>query len=188
MQNDISETEINDVIENVRQGDLRSFELIVKHFQKYAMNVAYKILYNENDAKEVVQDGFVKIWKNIKNYDSNTKFSTWMFKIIVHLCFDKLKSRRRKNFLFRDVAEENFDLKSSVDIEKDLSNREMVELIKYISKGLSEKQKMVFILRDVEDLSINEVVKITMLSESSVKANLFFARQNIRKKLIEYLK
>lgn len=189
MQNiEISVDGLNDLIDKAKAGDVRSFELIVKSFQRFGMNVAFKILYNENDAREVIQDGFVKIWHHLHSYNSDVKFSTWMYKIIINLCFDKLKSKRRKRLLFRDVPEENMEFISGIDIEKELSDKQLVEIIKYLSKGLSEKQRVVFVLRDLEDMTINEVSEITGMPGSSVKTNLFLARQNIRKKLIGYLK
>ena len=72
--------------------------------------------------------------------------------------------------------------------ELELSNNELAERIKFISKGLPEKQKMIFVLRDLEDLSINEVVQITGMSESEVKTNLVFARRSIKEKLIRLMK
>jgi RNA polymerase sigma-70 factor (ECF subfamily) len=122
----------------------------------------------------------------MKNYDPKVKFTTWMYKIIVNLCYDKLKSEKRSKMLFENMSEEISELKSlsSTDLEKEFSNKETAMLIKYFSKELSEKQRIIFVLRDIEDFSINEVIEITGMSEASVKTNLFFARQNIRKKII----
>jgi RNA polymerase sigma-70 factor (ECF subfamily) len=75
------------------------------------------------------------------------------------------------------------DCIDSADMEQELMNKEIAVLIKSIADGLSEKQRMIFLLRDFQDLTIQEVVDITGMSESGIKTNLFFARQNIRKKL-----
>jgi RNA polymerase sigma-70 factor (ECF subfamily) len=71
----------------------------------------------------------------------------------------------------------------NIDLERDLTNKETAAVIKSLADGLSEKQRMIFLLRDLQDLTIQEVADITGMSESGIKANLFYARQNIKKKL-----
>jgi len=187
MQNNIPGERLNELIDKSKKGDVHAFEIIVRTYQRYAFAVAFRILCCEEDAKDIVQESFVRIWKHLESYDTNVKFTTWMYKIIVNLCYDKLKSERRKKKLFDNMTDEIQEIKSlsSVNLEKEFTNKETADLIKNFSKELSAKQKTVFVLRDMEDLSIQEVVEITGMSESSVKTNLFFARQNIRKKIIE---
>lgn len=187
MQNNIPCEQLNELIDKSKKGDVRAFEIIVKTYQRYAFAVSFRILCCEDDAKDVVQESFVRIWKHIKSYDSKVKFTTWMYKIIVHLCYDRLKSEKRRKKMFDSMTNESSEIKSlsQINLEREFSNKETADLIKSFSEELSEKQKMVFVLRDLEDLSIQEVIEITGMSESSVKTNLFFARQNIRKKIIE---
>lgn len=178
--------ELNKLIEKSRQGDVRAFEIIVRTYHKYGLAVSFRIMCNEDDAKDIVQEAFIRIWKNLGNYDSRSKFTTWMYKIIVNLCYDKLKSEKRSKRIFEKMSEEISELKSisSTDLEKEFSSRETADLIEYFSRELSEKQRIIFVLRDIEEFSINEAAEITGMSEASVKTNLFFARQNIRKKII----
>lgn len=190
MHNDISSERLNELIEKAKIGDTRAFEIIVRAFYRYGLAVSFKILCDENDAKDVVQEGFIRIWKHLKNYDSKVKFSTWMYKIIMNLCYDKLKLYKRNKQMFEKLTDVDFKMisVSLTDTEKEFSNKETANLIKYFSNELSMKQRIIFILRDIEGLTINEVVEITGMSEASIKTNLFFARQNIRKKLISYEK
>ena len=113
------------------------------------------------------------------------KFTTWMYKIVINLCYDKAKSNRRRTKVFARLNDNSFkdDCIGKNSIEHDLTNKETAALIKYIADGLSEKQKMIFLLRDLQDLTIEEVTDITGMSESAIKTNLFYARKNIRKKL-----
>jgi RNA polymerase sigma-70 factor (ECF subfamily) len=109
-----------------------------------------------------------------------------MYKIVVNLCYDKIKSNKRRTSLFSRLNDEfpTEDYIDHIDLEKELSNREAAALIQSLAGGLSEKQRMIFLLRDLQDLSIKEVSDITGSSESAVKTNLFYARQHIRKKLV----
>ncbi|MCX6169272.1 MAG: RNA polymerase sigma factor [Ignavibacteriales bacterium] len=185
MQVQISNDELIELIEKAKSGEVRAFEKIVVSYQRYCLAVSFRILCNEDDAKEIVQECFIRIWKHLKSYDSRSKFTTWMYKIIVNLCYDRLKSKRRYKWFEKsneDIFEPEFV--SSTDIEREFTNKETVMLIKYFSNQLSEKQRIIFVLRDIEELSIKEVAKVTGMAEASVKTNLFFARQNIRKKII----
>jgi RNA polymerase sigma-70 factor (ECF subfamily) len=108
-----------------------------------------------------------------------------MYKIVVNLCYDKAKSNKRRMNVFARWND-NFSKDGCIeisDIERGLTNKETAALIKRIADGLSEKQRMIFLLRDLQDLTIEEVGDITGMSESAIKTNLFYARQNIKKKL-----
>jgi len=186
MQNQITIDELNGLLEKAKKGDLRAFETIVRTYQRYGLVVSFRILGSEDDAKDVVQEGFIRIWRNLKNYDSRAKFTTWMYKIIINLCYDRLKSEKRRKAMFDNITDETNEISKlcSADVEKEFSKKETAAIIKYYSEGLPEKQRIVFALRDLEDLSVSEVVDITGMSEASVKTNLSIARKHIRTKII----
>lgn len=187
MQNNFSEEDVFELIEKAKLGNTRAFEMVVRTYQRYGFAVAFRILCNEEDAKDVVQECFIRIWKHRNEFDKKIKFTTWMYKIVVNLCFDKLKSQKRKRNIFENFDEDSVaNAPNGIDLEKELTNKEMAAMIKHFASGLSEKQKTVFILRDMEDLSIEEVSEIMNISSGSVKTNLFYARQSIRKKIIKW--
>lgn len=185
MPKGITEEELSQLIQKTIDGDRRSFEMIVRSFQRYTMTIAFRILCDENDARDVVQEGFIRVWRHIGNYNPAIKFSTWLYKIIVNLSIDRLKSRKNLSRFFFNSSEE-IEPVDFRDMEKDYSNRETAGLIKFFAGKLPEKQRVIFVLRDLEELSVSEVVEITGLSESSVKTNLFHARRSIREKIIGY--
>ena len=187
MRNQIHVEQLNELILKANNGDTKAFEVIVRNYNKFGYAVAFRILCNEEDAKDVVQECFIKIWKHLNEYDKKIKFTTWMYKIVVNLCFDKLKSQKRRRNIFKNLDEDSvINVPGGIDLEKELTNKELAAMIKHFASGLSEKQKTVFILRDMEDLSIEEVSEIMNISSGSVKTNLFYARQSIRKKIIEW--
>jgi RNA polymerase sigma-70 factor (ECF subfamily) len=110
-----------------------------------------------------------------------------MYKIVFNLCLDKMKTNKRRTNMFSrsntSLIENSAD---KFDLEHDYSGKEMAALIKSLANGLSDKQRMIFLLRDFQDLTTEEVIDITGMSESSIKTNLFYARQNIRRKLLRY--
>lgn len=180
----IIEEELLKLIREAQRGDLNAFETVLKNYQYYAYTVAFRVLTNDDDAKDVVQECFIRIWKNLGGYNAKVKFTTWMYKIVINLCYDKLR-RRKSEYERNEVLDEQF-IGSDDNPEQLLSNKEQAEIIKHISDGLPEKQRMVFVLRDLEELTTDEVSQIMEMSVESVKANLSIARKTIRAKLIKW--
>ena len=185
MQNTIPVEALIQLIEDAQKGDVMAFDKIVKYHQSYAYAIALRFLYDEDDAEDIVQESFIRIWNHLKDFDPEMKFTTWMYKIVVNLCYDKAKSNKRRTSVFarwnENLSKDNCI--ENIDLERDLTNKETAAVIKSLADGLSEKQRMIFLLRDLQDLTIQEVADITGMSESGIKANLFYARQNIKKKL-----
>ncbi|MDP2037765.1 MAG: RNA polymerase sigma factor [Ignavibacteria bacterium] len=180
----ISEQELLELIKNAVEGDLSAFETILKSHQYYAYTVAFRVLTNDDDAKDVVQECFVRIWKSLGSYNRKVKFTTWMYKIVINLCYDKLRRRKTENERRETISAE---IVSDIDSpEKLLTNKEQAEIIKHVSNSLPEKQRMVFVLRDLEELTTDEVSQIMNISIESVKTNLSLARKAIRTKLIKW--
>jgi RNA polymerase sigma-70 factor (ECF subfamily) len=180
----IAEEELLRLIKNAVEGDLSAFEAILKNHQYYAYTVAFRVLTNDDDAKDVVQESFVRIWKHLGSYNKKVKFTTWMYKIVINLCYDKLRARKMENER-RETIDDGFV--SGLDSpEKQLTNKEQAEIIKHVSNGLPEKQRMAFVLRDLEELTTDEVSQIMDISAESVKTNLSIARKTIRTKLIKW--
>ncbi len=85
------------IIEKVKNGNKEAFGILVEKHQQYAFTLAFRIVCNEDDARDVVQDSFVKMWKNIKLYNSKNKFTTWMYSIVTNTAIDMLRSIRKRN-------------------------------------------------------------------------------------------
>jgi RNA polymerase sigma-70 factor, ECF subfamily len=147
-----------------------------------------KFLCDEAEASDVVQDSFIRVWKNIDRYDPHQKFTTWLYKIVVNLCVDRFRSlkRSRSVFLSRDRDFVMEDLPDERDWESMRSYEQLAEIVRSLSGQLSRKQRLVFTLRDLQDLSVEEVAEITGLSAGSVKTNLHYARKSIRDVLVRH--
>jgi RNA polymerase sigma-70 factor, ECF subfamily len=176
----------DDVVSRPQCRDLDAFEQLVRKFQPYAYSLAMKFLLDEQEASDIVQESFIRVWKNIDRYDSNQKFTTWLYKIVTNLCVDRLRALQRHRGMFfsreRDPMME--DLPDERDWEAALSHEQLAAIIKTLSNRLTRTQKLVFTLRDLQDLNIEEVVGITGLSIGSIKTNLHYARKSIREALV----
>lgn len=172
----------DDVIASAQHGDPESFEQLVRMHQSYAFSLAMKFLCDEAEAADVVQESFLRVWKNIRRYDPGQKFTTWLYKIVANLCIDRLRALQRNRRIFLSGCQ-GLALESVPDErnwETLNSHQQLAEVVRMLSAQLSEKQRLVFTMRDLHDLSVDEVAEITGLSTGSVKTNLHYARRFIR--------
>lgn len=172
---------ILNIIEKASKGDKAAFGQLVSQHQQYAFNLAFRIVCNENDAMDIEQDCFIKIWKNMNKYNPKIKFTTWMYKIVTNAAIDFLRASKKMKL----VSLENLNLSQVNNDQPDvqMSNKELGQMIEVITNTLSEKQKMVFTLRDLQGLKSEEVCEISGFSATVVKSNLYHARKMVRKKL-----
>ncbi len=177
-----------DVVRLSQCRDLAVFEQLVRKYQPYAFSLAMKFLCDEAEASDVVQESFLRVWQHIDRYDPNRKFTTWLYKIVSNLCVDRFRSLRRSKsiFLSRDRNPVMEDLPDERDWETLRSHEQLAGIIRTLSSRLSRTQKLVFTLRDLQDLTVEEVVEITGLSVGSVKTNLHYARKAIRDMLVRH--
>lgn len=157
----------------------------MEEYQAYAFSVAFRAVCDEEDAKDIVQESFIRVWNNIHRYDESVKFTTWLYRIVTNLCIDLLRSGNRRRC--QPLEGMSAALLSCSDPESDperlYSNAELGAMIGTLMDDLPPKQRMIFLLRDLENLSIKEVCDILHLSEGSVKTNLVYARRYIRRRL-----
>ena len=174
----------SDIISQCQRGDKTAFRYVVQTYQQRVFSLALKMIASEEDAKDIVQETFIRVWQNITGYDDRRPFFTWLYTIASRLCLDHLKSSHIKMSVASD--EEVFRrYASDSNSQRMLENSEGVSIVKLLAEGLSEKQRLVFTLCQLERLTSQETEEITGMSPSQVKSNLYVARQIIRKKMKE---
>jgi RNA polymerase sigma-70 factor (ECF subfamily) len=159
-----------------------NFERLLRTHQPFALAVALRILRNRTGALEVVQDSFIRVWKNFERYDPQKPFTTWLYTIVVRCCYDRIKMERRRTALHRLMGGDTDDPEPQADGNPatEFESKEAAERIVSLARRLPPKQRMVFLLRDVEDCSMEKVAELVGISVNSVKVNLFYARRAIR--------
>ena len=171
-----------DILIRCRRGDRAAFRRVVETHQRMVFSLSLKMLCDEEEAKDIVQETFIRVWQSIGEYDPERPFATWLYTIATRLCLDRLKGMKRivplpdDDSVLRQFAE-------NTDSQRTLENSEWVAIVRRLTEGLSEKQRLVFTLCQLEGLSSQEVTQITGLDASQVKSNLYVARQTIRKQL-----
>ncbi len=176
----------HDLIQNAARGNTQAFRTLVEQHQAFVYAVAFRFVQDAHEAEDITQEVFVQLWKNLHRYRPEVKLTTWLYKIITNRCLDFLKSRhgqQRKNKV--DIEKGNFVNDHSTP-EKEFQKHELRMLIQQVAETLTPKQKAVFILRDLEGLSPEEVSETLSMSAGNVKSNLFYARKAITEKLKTY--
>ncbi len=171
-----------DIVVRCQQGEKAAFRGVVQTYQRMVFSLSLKLLCDEEEARDMVQETFIRVWQRMGEYDTQKNFTTWIYTIATRLCLDRLKRMQQvvsmpdDELVFRRYA-------SDTDTHRALENKEWVSIVRMLAEGLGEKQRMVFTLCHLEGLSSSEVEEITGLDAKQVKSNLYVARQTIRERL-----
>ena len=176
---------VNKLISRSKQDDLEAFRKLVEGHQSFVYSLSFRLLCNEDDARDAVQETLIRVWKNLARFNTDMRFSTWLYKIASNICYDRMKAlKRRNNLVSFDIENTSLlNCASLENIETTIINAELAEMIKFFTNDLAPKQKLVFTLHDLEGLQVDEIVVITGLSPGKIKSNLYCARQCLRGKL-----
>lgn len=175
------------MIQACKQGSHAAFRVLVDQHTDMAFRLALRILNEEEEAEDAVQEAFIAAWKNISRFKDSNSFSSWFYKIVVNKCYDVLKSGRKK-VLVRESNTFAETIDHAVNNPEDLLSRdETLNLIKQLSEKLSPRQKLAFVLIDLEGLSHDEAAKVSGMSKSTLKSNLNHARRTLGEKIKKHL-
>jgi RNA polymerase sigma-70 factor (ECF subfamily) len=167
-------------------GDTVSFRKLVEFHQPFAYAAAFRLLCNDYEAEEIVQEAFIRVWKHLKDFKMDMRFTTWLYKIVVNLSYDRIKANKAHHSSIHYDMESSVILNqsSSENIESSLINHDLAQIIRFLTGELTPKQKLIFTLTELEGLSVEEIITITGMSPGKIKSNLYCARQTIKNKLI----
>ncbi len=189
------------LVELAQKGDTRAFEQLIKRYEDKIFSLAYRILQNKEDAYDVLQETAISAFKNLHKFKFKSSFSTWIYKIALNFALmqkRKQKSLQKKAQMLEvendDRIPESLDmenLKEIVDWSENphisLENKETRDILAKTLDKLPDKYKTVFILKELEGRSIEEVSKILGLSVAAIKTRLHRSRMYLREMLDRYI-
>ena len=180
----MNEEEIQVLIDKSKKQDMTAFALLVTEYRQLVFRLAFRLLCNEEEASDMVQETFIKVWLNLDKYNREYRFSTWLYKITGNICYDRLRFlQHTPSGSMQGPSVDNLSLSSDENMEQSLINKDLKNLILRFTEELTPKQKLVFTLREVEGLEVSEVEAITGMSAEKIKSNLYQARKQIRMKI-----
>lgn len=182
-----------DLVFNSICGDQESFEMIVIKYEKLIYSICYRMFQNPEDSLDFTQETFIKIYKNMGKAVGKGSFKSWICTIATNTCLDELRKRKNKitisldinfdnnlsdSYINFDIADQNTPLDELLKIEK-------YKLLNTAINKLSNDNKIVIILRDIEGLSYDEISKVLGVSLGTVKSRISRARKKLQKIYIE---
>jgi RNA polymerase sigma-70 factor (ECF subfamily) len=175
------------LVGRVQAGDELAFREVVERYESKVFSIIYGILRNRNDAEDIAQQVFAKIYFSIRSFDFRSSLLTWIYRITVNECYDYLRKRRARKLVYESdfSAEEAQSLETSVSMadpaapmDRQLTERDLV--MKLLSK-VSEEARSLILLKEVEGHSVEELAAITGLNENTIKVKLYRTRQKLIK-------
>lgn len=187
-----------EAIEAVLRGDVDRYAELVDRYQAAALRVAFSLIGNHEDAKDISQDAFVSAFQALGRFRREAKFSTWLFRIIVNKCKDAYKHRARRPLVVASIGEPdaNNDHPGMLFVDagdpgggpgEQLVNRELAQRLSDAIGALPMKQRTAFLLHHVHGLPLEEVAGVMGCRTGTVKSHLFRATEHLRVHLAPWL-
>lgn len=172
---------INDdhIIKQIMQGDTKAFAILVDRYKDLVFALAIRMLKHREEAEEVSQDTFIKVYKSLDSFKGDSKFSTWIYRVAYNSCLDRIKKNKKEylNVAIDDYTEHQI---KSIDNALDaLISDERKEVIKECLDLLPPDDSALLTLYYFEDLSLDEIAKIVNLTSNNVKVKLFRSRKKL---------
>ncbi len=179
------------LISLIKNGDKDAFSILVKRYEKKVLNILFLQLGSIPELEDLAQEVFIKVFKNLKNFRGEAKFSTWLYRITINISYDY----RRKNKIVysldtplsdeEDDTFEKFIPDDGNDPLEEVEKRDLQEKMRRIIQNLSQEYQEVLILREYEGLSYEEIANILNCPVGTVESRLFRAREELKKRFLK---
>jgi RNA polymerase sigma-70 factor, ECF subfamily len=183
-----------DLIQRAKHGDMGAFEQLVFRYDKQVLTIAARYVQSSEDAKDIYQEVFMRVYRALPRFELRSQFSTWLFRITTNVCLSH-RSRRKRHIhtsLSQDADDEHGGTLADSLQETRTADRqaEQTETALHVAQAfetLSSKQKMVFSLKYYDGYKIREIAEMLGLADGTVKRYLFAATKKMRKELQDLL-
>lgn len=182
------------LVASAKAGDVTAYEELVNRYEHKIFRLAQNITQNREDAEDVMQDAFLKSFEHLGEFQGNSRFYTWLVRITVNEALMKLRKRRPNQVSLDQPVETDDDLMPrevedwGPNPEQRYAQVELNEILTQVIDKLDPTYRVIFLLRDVEELSTEETAELLGLSVSAVKSRLLRARLKLRQKLNQFFK
>ncbi|MDO7788509.1 sigma-70 family RNA polymerase sigma factor [Desulforamulus aquiferis] len=176
------------LVERSKKGDRAAFEHLVQLYENKVYTIAYRLMGNHADAADLAQDSFIKIYQALPNFRGDASFSTWIYHITVNVCRDELRKRQRRPTVSLDEpANDNgstYEVRSTAPgPEEELDRNETQAMVQRCLNSLSDDYRTVLVMREIKEMSYEEIAEALGCSLGTVKSRLSRARQALKEKI-----
>ncbi len=182
-----------DLIKHFLEGDVESFTRLVIKYQNKVYNLCFRILGDRDESKDMAQEVFVTLHKSLKNFRGESLFSTWVYRVTVNHCKNRIKYMGRRRYFQTFSIDQPQEVEDgelyyepedeSPDPETSMASEEIQALVQDAIAGLDPDHRIVVVLRDIQDLSYEEIADIVGIKVGTVKSRIHRARYDLKKKL-----
>jgi len=170
------------LVQTIRGGDTDAFEQLVRRKTSKVYALCYRVIGNAEDAKDISQLVFLKLWENLEKYDPHYAFDTWLYRMVTNVAIDFMRNKQSRE----NAVNSNLRLvKTAADAEQgvNVQRKEIENVFNDVASVLSPKQKTIFVMNQMDDLPSAEIAKILGCRESTVRNHLFNARKLMQQQL-----
>ena len=181
----------SELVEAFRAKDQGAYIELVERYTEKAHNLAVRITRSREDAEEILQDVFITVFNKIDSFKGESAFSSWLYRVTVNTAFMKLRKRKKHASVELDESLPStngwtMDRSDSCDINYMTSRHQLRQELEQAISKLPDEYKLIFVLRDVDGLSNQEVGEVLSLSVPAVKSRLHRSRSMLRKRLMKF--
>lgn len=181
-----------ELIEKIKLGEMAAFHKLFQRYKNLVINVCYRLVGNKNEAEDLTQDVFIKIFKSAKHFKHRSSVATWIYRIAINRSLNHLRERKYQRWisLDRDSAVEEFkmiELVAEDCVEADVQKQEQERIVLRAINSLPSEQRVAVMLQRYEGLSCQEIASIQNCSVGAVQARLHRAKKNLYQKLLPFL-
>jgi RNA polymerase sigma-70 factor (ECF subfamily) len=189
-----SEVDETRLIREIRGGRTELFEHFVRRYQRKITRIAYRFLRDTGEADCAAQESFLRAYQNLGAFREGSTFETWLTRICINWCKDRLKRRRLVVFFHQAPEREGSEGEDPGDLapaegpspERRAAGKEIRERLRAAMGGLSPRQRAIFTMKHFEEMSIPDIAEVTGLDSGTIKSHLFRAAQKMRERLADF--
>lgn len=174
-----------ELVSRAKQGDKRAFEEIVGLYEKKVFSTIYYMVKDENDVEDIAQEVFIKIYKNLNNFKEKSSLYTWIYRITINVCIDKLKSKKDVIYIDEKVQTEDGEVDIELEDkskgpEKIVEENDLKERLTNAIRKLPIEQRTMIVLRDIKGFTYMEIAEMTKTNLGTVKSKINRSRQALK--------
>lgn len=173
-----------ELIKQILAGEKQLFEVIIRRYNQRLFRIGISILNNDSEAEEAMQAAYINAYEHLAQFEFRSAFGTWLTRIMLNQCYKARRDQSRAITLPAD-SENLINMKTPENV---MASKELSRVLENAISGLPEKYRLVFVLRELEDLSVRETAEIAGIEESNVKVRLNRAKTMLRDNLTDYMR
>ncbi len=182
----------SELISRLKQGNEEAFRILMQEYQARLYSVAFGICLDKEESLDIVQDVFFKVYQSIHTFRGESGLYSWLRRITINRCLNWRRSWKRRFGWSHQPYEETeldngYELESHNNPEDVYERKELGDMFQDRLKMLPEDARIVFVLKEVEGLSYNEISSVLKIKRGTVSSRLFYARQRLKSSLQEYI-